>query len=110
MIKISEAEYQVMNVIWEKGEATSVEVINGLKDCKWNFNTVRTLIKRLELKGAIEVANKVGKAYTYRPLIERTEYRRQLAKDLFKKLYNNSIKEFILDYYRIDERDKNNEQ
>ena len=46
MIKISDAELEVMKVIWDKEKATSVEIIGGLPDVTWNYNTIRKLIKR----------------------------------------------------------------
>ena len=46
MIKLSECELEVMNVIWRKNTITSGEVIQALKEKKWNENTIRTFIKR----------------------------------------------------------------
>ena len=98
MVRISEAEFEVMKIIWNRKEATSIEIIEDLKNIKWNHNTIRTLIKRLEKKGAIEVVSKTGKAFTYGPLIDEKKYKLEMAKDLIKKLYHNSITEFFLDY------------
>lgn len=100
MIKISDAELEVMKVIWTRGEITSNEIIEELKDYSWNFNTIRTLIKRLHKKGAIDVVGKKGKAYTYKAMLEESKYKNELTLDLLNKLYNNSINEFILDYCR----------
>lgn len=98
MVKISDAEYEVMKVIWDKKRATSLEVIDGLQPTSWNFNTVRTLIKRLQNKGAIEVTGTKGRAYIYEAVIDEDEYKNEITKDLLKRLYNDSIEEFILQY------------
>lgn len=98
MVRISEAEFEVMKVIWKRKEVTSMEIIQDVKDFNWNANTVRTLIKRLEKKGAIEVVNRGGKAFTYGPLVDEKKYKLEMSKDLIKKLYHNSITEFFLDY------------
>jgi len=61
MIKISDAELEVMKVIWNRGKATSVEIIEDLTEqqkTNWSYNTIRTLIKRLLVKGAIEIIKK----------------------------------------------------
>ncbi len=63
MVKISEAELEVMQVIWEKKKATSFDIIEKLKQKKWSDNTVRTLIKRLYKKGAIDIVKKEGKRF-----------------------------------------------
>ena len=98
MIRISEAELEVMKVIWEKKEATSLEIIEELKSFNWKFNTIRTMIKRLQNKGAIEIAKKEGKTYTYRAAIDEVKYKTEATKDLIKKLYNNSVTDFVYEY------------
>lgn len=98
MIRISDAELEVMNIIWERKETTSLEIIDDLKNTKWNFNTIRTLIKRLQNKGAIEVSGRRGKTYTYRAVIDEKKYKKEMAKELIRKLYHNSIRDFLLNY------------
>lgn len=98
MSKIPDTEFEVLKIIWERGEATSTEIIKDLKDCSWNSNTIRTLINRLHTKGAIEIVRKTGKAYTYRAVIDEEKYKNEMTLDLLKKFYNNSINEFLLDY------------
>lgn len=98
MVRISDAEFEVMKVIWQRKETTSLEIIKDLKDFNWKFNTVRTLIKRLQNKGAIEITGRNGKAYTYKAVIDEKEYRDEMTRDLIRKLYHNSIQEFILSY------------
>lgn len=102
MSRISDAELEVLKVIWDKGEATSNEIIKELKDFSWNSNTIRTLIKRLYTKGAIEISQKKGKAYSYRAIINEEKYKNEMTLDLLKKFYNNSITEFVLEYCEID--------
>ena len=65
MIRISEAEFEVMKVVWEVGEVTSQEIIKRLQSDKWNANTIRTLIKRLYDKGALKVVKQEGRTYSY---------------------------------------------
>jgi len=98
MTKVSDAELEVLNVIWDKKEVTSDVVIKEVAQFKWSPNTVRTLIKRLLNKGAIK-CKKEGKIYVYMPVYNQDEYRAQESKRLLKKLYNNSAKEMILRLY-----------
>ncbi len=101
MVKISDAELEVMKVIWEHGQTTSVEIIDDLKNLQnvtWNFNTIRTLIKRLLMKGAIEIVKKESKTYTYRAVIGEKEYKAEVIRNLLKKLYNGSISELVIQY------------
>ena len=100
MIRISDAEYEVMKVIWKRKEVTSLEIIEELKDSNWNFNTIRTLIRRLQIKGAIEVSGRKGKTFSYVSKIDESEYKIEMARDLLKRVYNNSLEDFILDCCR----------
>ena len=121
MIKISDAEFEVMKIIWKKSEVTSMDVVQGLNSNKWKINTIRTLIKRLLDKGAIEIIRQEGNRYIYKAAIDENEYRKAATKDLVKKLYNNSVSDFVAEYCEnnnvtsdeikeviryIDERDK----
>ena len=52
MLAISSAEWEVMRVLWAKGQATSSEIIEILaKKLDWSASTVKTLIGRLADKG-----------------------------------------------------------
>ena len=87
MKNISNAELEVMNVIWEKEQATSYEIIYELKPKKWNDNTIRTLINRLIHKKIIGICKKEGKMYTYTPLIQKREYQDYMYKKYLKFLF-----------------------
>ena len=45
--KISDSEWKVMEILWEKGTATQSEVMDALTE-GWNKNTVYTFLSRLE--------------------------------------------------------------
>lgn len=103
MIRISDAELEVMKVIWEKGETTSLEIINALKYCNWNDNTVRTLINRLISKKAVGISKKNGKTYTYVPLIEQDDYQLKRSRNFVKQFFGGSVKDMILNFIDNDE-------
>jgi len=71
--RISNAELQVMRVIWQEAPVT-VNVVVGilLKRTSWKRETIRTLIKRLENKKAIK-SEKKGRSYRYYPLLSKKE-------------------------------------
>lgn len=98
MIKISDAELEVMKIVWEKGEVTSQEIINELKDFNWNDNTVRTLINRLIAKKAVGISAKQSKAYIYVPLIDEEPYKGKRATNFVKQLFHGSLNEMVLNF------------
>ena len=77
MVRISEAELEVLQIIWEKKQATSFDIIENLKHKIWTNNTVRTLFKRLYQKGAITILRKEGKTFIYTAKINETEYQKK---------------------------------
>ena len=71
--KISDAEWDVMNVIWGHGPATAQDVYSHLADVKsWSVRTVKTLLGRLVKKAA--VAFEVdGRRYVYHARVSRED-------------------------------------
>lgn len=71
--RISSAEWDVMNVIWEKGSATAAEVFASLPpDHGWATKTVNTFLARLVQKRALTV-KKVGNVNVYTSRVAREE-------------------------------------
>ena len=69
--KISDAEWQVMRVLWEKSPLTVKEVIDILSEkTTWKSETIRTLINRLAKKNAIGFEKKGRRHYFYPQLSE----------------------------------------
>jgi len=55
-VKISDSEWQVMNVVWARSPLTAGEIVAAVGGkCKWRPRTIRTLLDRLVGKGALKV-------------------------------------------------------
>ena len=68
---ISTAEWQVMNVVWEKQPVTAATVIKELADSNdWTPATVRTFLHRLVKKGALDYEQD-GNRYLYRAAVSK---------------------------------------
>ena len=64
-INISEAEWEVMRVVWSNKETTSKFVIDTLGEEKsWTPSTIKTLLSRLVEKGFLETT-KQGNKFLY---------------------------------------------
>jgi predicted transcriptional regulator len=71
-MNISDAEWEVMQVVWRRRSVTAAEVIEALVPrTGWSHRTVRTLLARLVDKGVLAVEQE-GHRYRYRPLVSRT--------------------------------------
>lgn len=85
--KITDAEYAVMEVLWNDAPLAAAEVATRLKDKKrWRVQTVKTLLSRLVEKGAVN-AEPDGRRYLYRPLVTRGAYARQATRSLADRLF-----------------------
>jgi len=73
-INISDAEWEVMRVLWAAPSAqTANQIVDALAGKRsWNPRTVKTLLNRLTKKGALAFEAK-GKTYWYRPRVTQDE-------------------------------------
>ena len=91
---ISETEWNVMEVVWEKKNATYSEIKNSLADMGWSDSTVKTLIRRLVAKGALGFEEK-GSFNEYHALVTREECSLKETKNLINRIYNGSVKMLV---------------
>jgi len=76
-IRITDAEWQVMTVVWEKAPVPAAAVTDALEaKHRWSLATVRTLLSRLVGKGVVS-QRQDGRRYLYVPQISRDECVRQ---------------------------------
>jgi BlaI family transcriptional regulator, penicillinase repressor len=92
MMRISEAESRVMEVLWAgKASKSADAVCAALVDRQdWQEATVKTLLNRLLKKRAI-AAERDGRRFLYRPLIDRSDYVHEESKSLLDRLYGGRI-------------------
>ncbi|TCP21722.1 BlaI family penicillinase repressor [Scopulibacillus darangshiensis] len=99
---ISDAEWEVMNVLWEKSPQTASGVISSLQEqTDWKPKTVRTLLDRLAQKKVIGV-NKDQKVYTFFPLYSRDECQQAEAKSFIKRIYGGTLKSMLVQFMQED--------
>lgn len=84
MPNITEAEWTVMKVFWQRSPRTANEVVDALDDSGWNPKTIRTLIGRLQKKKALDF-EKAGREHRYFPLVAEHECVRQEAQSLLSR-------------------------
>ncbi len=93
--KISDAEWQVMKVLWEKSPVTANHIVEKLTaETPWKPKTIRTLINRLTSKNALGF-NKNGRQYMYYPLLLEEECVRQETRSFLNRIRANSLKPML---------------
>jgi predicted transcriptional regulator len=90
-MSISEAERQVMEVLWEESPLTAEDIIQRVaKEQDWSPLTVKTLLNRLLKKDAVS-AERDGRRYLYQPVLKRTSYVESQSQELVDRLFNGRI-------------------
>ncbi|CAB9494869.1 BlaI family transcriptional regulator [Alteromonas macleodii] len=89
--EISNAEFEVLDVLWDDHPATSSEVVSRLNDKKdWHEKTVKTLLGRL-IKKEVLGFEKQQRQYLYYPLIAREDYTRKETTNFVSRLFKGKI-------------------
>lgn len=86
MAKISSAEWEIIRVLWTKGETTSTEITKILSSKQdWSSSTVKTLLGRLADKGYL-TSRREGRTYLYQPLLNEEEANFTAVNEVFSKI------------------------
>ncbi len=93
-ISISDAETEVMQVLWEHSPAGTDEIIAALASREWHESTIKTLLVRLLKKGAVR-AKKDGRRHLYSPTLKREEWLSDQSVGLLDKLFGGRVAPFV---------------
>lgn len=91
--KISSAELEIMEVLWKTDNPICIqEVLDSIKEDKWKYNTVGTMLARLAKKGFV-TEQKVSRVMYYSAALKREDYKREQTAKLISRLYGGSARE-----------------
>jgi BlaI family transcriptional regulator, penicillinase repressor len=98
--RITEAEWEVMKVLWSKAPNTASQISQALADStNWKLNTVKTLISRLVNKKALGYKED-GKTHYYFPLVNEDECVRAEGESFLKRVYGGALKPMLANFLR----------
>lgn len=90
-LTLTEAEWTVMECLWEKSPRTGRETVAWLdQKMGWTRSTVLTMLRRLEAKGAV-AGDTEGELKTFRPLIAREDVAVRETENLLDRAYKGSL-------------------
>lgn len=93
---LTEAELRLMDVLWQKGRATVQQVLDALPESlSLAYNSVLTTIRILEKKGYVGHV-KEGRAFVYRPVVERREATQSEIRRLLSRFFAGSHELLVL--------------
>lgn len=96
MKRLSEAEQDIMMVIWQAGGTVSSSYVQEkLQDTRgWKKTSVLTFLTRLARKGYVK-QEKDGKTNVYTPLLSYETYSGREGKQILERMYQNSVRNFV---------------
>ncbi|MHC4206264.1 MAG: BlaI/MecI/CopY family transcriptional regulator [Planctomycetota bacterium] len=93
--RISEAEWEVMKVLWKTSPRTANEIVKELTGkTRWKRETIRTLINRLVQKKVLGFEKK-GRQYHYFPRVTEAEGIKTEAESFVKRIGGGSIEPML---------------
>ena len=96
-MQISDAEWQVMKIVWMQGEQTSTDLTRVLAErFDWSKSTIQTLLARLVEKECL-TRKKEGKSFIYSALLTLDQSRDLLVQDIKDKVCSRRIKNLLAD-------------
>ena len=100
--KVSDAEWEVMHVLWERKIASAAEVCETLsKSFSWSPKTVRTFLARLVQKNVVKVVLQEGINH-YIPLIEESPAKQKLGQSFLQKFFGGVLPSMVANFVNDD--------
>ena len=95
---ITDAELEIMQVLWEYGQCDLNTILDKLnRKSDKNKNTIKTLLRRLMLKGSVE-SKKMGLNTVYVPKVKKEKFLANENEQFLEKLYNGKMGNLLLNF------------
>jgi predicted transcriptional regulator len=93
---LTEAELEIMHVVWELGDATVKQVHDVLSSRRpVAYTTVMTMLGLLAKKGHLK-REEAGKAYIYRPAHPKGRVVSKMLDDFVSRVFHGSARPLVL--------------
>ena len=102
--QVSDAELQLMKIIWGKGgTALYAQILEELTATgnTWQKNTIITLLSRLVEKGLVKT-NKIGRRNEYTAIVSESDYQAMQTKKFLDKLYAGNVRGLVATLIQSD--------
>ena len=108
-MRLTEAEWQIMNALWEGWPATAREIADRLPESvNWAYTTIKTMLTRLVEKEAVR-ESKRGNVGIYEPILSRQNARRNALKSLANQAFDGAfgpLMHFLLEDQNLSGRQR----
>ncbi len=92
---LGELQHAIMAVLWSRGEATTADVHQALRDARGlAFTTIATMLRKMEDKGVV-AHRAFGRQFVYRPTVTEDQVRRSMVGELVERLFGGDPKALV---------------
>jgi predicted transcriptional regulator len=97
----TDRELEALKVLWDRGEITVRDLVDAMNsgDSRSNddlaYTTVLSLLQVMEQKGFVG-HRREGKAYVYKPLVQRQSTIRRLTSGFLEKVFDGAVDEYLV--------------
>ena len=102
---LTKAELLLMNILWDKGEATVQQLHDVLAEPKPAYTTTLTMMQVLTRKGIVTF-QKLGKAHVYQPLLSREEYINSFVREVKDTVFGGSLRTLFSFFVKSEQLSK----
>jgi BlaI family penicillinase repressor len=92
-MRLSDFELDVLVCFWKGEELTAPEVFRLLgQERGVTYSTIKTIIDRLEAKGALARTRNEGRTIFYKSAVQREKVRKPLVKSFLRRIYGDDLR------------------
>lgn len=88
--RLTKAEEQVMQIVWEIGKGVVKDIVEKFENPKPAYTTVATVLKVLEKKGFVTF-ERIGNTYLYEAIVSKTDYTKFQLSNLLTNYFSGSF-------------------
>jgi predicted transcriptional regulator len=94
-VAITEAEWDIMELLWEQSPRTSQEIVSLLEEGRgWKRATVVTLLARLTAKGALATEPQ-GNRFLYTPIVQRSACVAEETRSFLDRMFGGTLQPLV---------------
>lgn len=94
MQKLTKAEEDVMQLLWEIGRGTVSDLLDQMPEPKPPHSTVSSVVRILEKKGYVD-HKAYGKTHEYFPLMDKEEYGKRSLIEVLRNYFDGSVSRLV---------------
>ena len=105
--QISDAEFEVMDVIWKYAPISTNEITDRLAKRKdWSPKTIYTMLSRLEKKGVI-AHEKESRVFVYTPCVRKEQYIEAESRTMANRFFDGAMNRMAVNF--LDQKELSSE-